>query len=49
MLEHLSISFDEFYCQKDKILFLRQNHPGIVSVQENINDDYYIDDMDLND
>jgi hypothetical protein len=48
-LEHLSISFNEFYRRKDEILFLMRNHPGIASSWQ---DDLVLEDikdMDLND
>jgi len=48
-LEHLSISFDEFYRRKDEILFLMHNHPDIVSAWQDINDDFDLDDINLND
>ena len=48
-LEHLSISFDEFYRQKNEILFLMQNRrPDIVSAWQDISDDFDLDDMGLN-
>lgn len=46
-LKHLSIFFDEFYRQKDEIIFLMQNYPGIVSAQKDINDNFDLDDYGL--
>jgi hypothetical protein len=45
-LEHLSISFDEFYHQKDEILSLMHNHPVIASSWQDI--DFETEDMDVN-
>lgn len=47
-LEYLSISFDEYDGRKDEILFLMRSHPGFASMRQDINDDFDLDDMDLN-